>query len=260
MVSQEDWLVLPSRDTVIWRYMETWKFTEMIKNGGLWFHRGDKFRDTIEGTVPTRDARLIASEVTRLGSPSLAGWVAALGACLRRNTLVNCWHMDAVESSSMWTEYVPSGNGVVIKSTVGQLIDSFSTEDSRLICLGEVFYVDHRTYHMPSVGTSGLDWRLPTGPYLEARGGYRPLLYKQLSFAEERELRAMFARIPLDTNGSPAFDVQLWRKGDYVGADLHTLIGEIRTAPHLPAQETHHIADVLSAAHLTVPLGVSEMG
>jgi hypothetical protein len=179
MVRQEAWLTLPSRDTVIWRYMDTWKFVEMVRNSALWFNRGDQFDDTIEGVVPPQDAQHIRSSTTLLASESLAIWLEAFGTCLRRNTLVNCWHVNVAESLRMWQQYVRTGSGVVLKSTVGKLAGSFAADDPRLVCIGEVRYVDHSSYRMDPVGLAGLDWRLPTGSYMEAPGGYRPLIYKE---------------------------------------------------------------------------------
>jgi len=46
--------------------------------------------------------------------------------------VVNCWHINEGESEEMWKEYVPDGNGVVIKTTFKRLCASFNNTTSKL--------------------------------------------------------------------------------------------------------------------------------
>jgi hypothetical protein len=69
----------------------------------------------------------------------------------------------------------------------------------------------------------------------------------------------MFARIPLDANRAPALNVCLWPKGGYVAVNLSVLVTEIRTAPRMRYTERGAVAELLSDAHLSLPLRCSEI-
>ena len=45
-------LVLPEDTSVIWRYMELWKFQSMLRRNSIFFSRADKQSDEYEGEYP----------------------------------------------------------------------------------------------------------------------------------------------------------------------------------------------------------------
>jgi len=237
VITDEPWLTLPPDHTIIWRYFEACKFKSLMEQKALWFTRGDRFDDDFEGTLPKLDEAQIHTRVLETFGGDLQGaavferWRRQHRNCLRNNTLVSCWHINDTESRSMWDGYVKSGEGVAVRTTVRRLLDSFPPADPRLICVGEVMYVDHEQYRMSEVGTGGARPRpVPQSGFMEEPGGYRAFVYKKECFAEEHELRLMFARIPI-ANGRADYEKQLWTKGDLVEVAVDHLFDAVVLSP-----------------------------
>jgi len=215
----------PSRDAVVWRYMDFAKYVSLLHSDALFFCRLDRLGDPFEGSVPTgyRDAEmamlreLVGPEGAAAGVPekleavkietaqSMRGWCA-----------VNCWHVSGHESAAMWPLYSSGGLGVAVRSTFGGLSDSFhrSTDD---IYIGTVRYID---YECGSI---------PDGNLLA------PALHKRLSFAHEAELRALTWSVPFEKGRTEMpFGKSRWETGCLVPTDLGMLVDEVRVSPTAP--------------------------
>ena len=44
-------------EAVVWRFMELWKFRDLLESGQLYFRRSDKLEDVDEGVPPKEFAR-----------------------------------------------------------------------------------------------------------------------------------------------------------------------------------------------------------
>lgn len=121
----------PPDETVIWRYMETVKFFDLIQTGELFFSRLDRLQDQREGTLP--NAVIDADPFVRERAPIIA---ATVRAC----SCVNCWFMDDRESRQMWDEFAPYG-GVALKSTVGRLKEALAGAEGEQL-IGQVEYIN----------------------------------------------------------------------------------------------------------------------
>ena len=146
---------IPSPDTVIWRYMDDWKFEDLLKTfadqkqwnppkpgtrsvyyndpGQLWFGFPGSFGDEKEGHYPdvNKDPATYCDRMAQHMGLSdveanerklrfLSTDTSTLHDCIfyiAQLCGVSCWHANDSESSQMWKDFVAEKNGVAIRST-----------------------------------------------------------------------------------------------------------------------------------------------
>jgi hypothetical protein len=188
----------------IWRYMDFTKFVSMLERQGLFFSRADKLGDPFEGSVPRTQvgypyAGLMKHDPNMKGDElkkAVRDFSKAMEA-QRKWTAINCWHMNDHESAAMWRLYAKTDEAISICSTFNKLRES---PDEKCY-LGVVKYIDYDK-----------EW-LPDGNLLY------PFVHKRLSFAHERELRAV---IHGDSKAVPVpeandVNVVLWLESEWKG-------------------------------------------
>jgi hypothetical protein len=149
----------PNPETVIWRYIDHWKFKDLLQRftehdhwqtpkpgtrtvyyndpGQLWFGFPSSFGDFKEGTFPAvnedpetycdRMADLLhlsPEEAKDRKDRFLAADTKSIRDCNRdmaRLCGVSCWTARDTESRTMWDDFVGSRNGVAIRSTCQNL-------------------------------------------------------------------------------------------------------------------------------------------
>lgn len=179
----------PSDDAVIWRFMELYKFRDLMASEELYFRRADLFTDQSEGLPPEQYAR----RVLRLDPYDINDCVSLnnhLGflAQNRESYFINCWHLYRQETLDMWEQY--GKDGVAVCSRFGLLKAALHglLEEAHL---GLVRY--------------GIDHLANTFNTLEF------ITTKQAKYAQEREVRAWLTAIDplaggnrhIDSNGFP---------------------------------------------------------
>ena len=211
---------IPPGNTTLWRYMDFTKFASLLKEQALFFVRVDRLGDLFEGAFPTTNVKVgpsryggDASKIHGSLLPHLRG--------MRRFTAVSCWHESNYESEAMWQRYSRETDGVAIKTSFGDLIESMKTP--KRIYAGRVTYIDYARDLVPEND---------------------PLLinfYKRRAFEHEKEVRVVHYELPsiqdpenpskrvIDTSIIP-----FWDSGLYIPVDLVTLVKEIIVAPLAP--------------------------
>ena len=149
----------------IWRYMDFWKFADLLERATLWFGRADRLGDPWEGAAlryaPTSESAEAAAQRSRARQN------------LRSVIYISCWSEASGESAALWSQYTPSGYGVAIKSSVGSLSDALQgPEPPGKVVVRRVNYVDYSEQ-------SDLDANDLQGPYFR----------KRKSFEHEHEVR-----------------------------------------------------------------------
>ena len=191
----------PDRNTVIWRYLSLPKFLSLINNEVLYFARHDKFFDAQEGVLSDPDKNLFDNRV-----PNISSRIECYNL---ECTFINCWIMSDTEQYLMWTAYSSIDEGIAIKTTIGNLIDSLDSNDKRSIFISDVNYIDYNTQYTFEK-TRGLANLLA------------PFFCKGKYFEQEKELRLVY--VDYENN-----------KRDIEGVEfkvsLNTLIDEVWIAP-----------------------------
>lgn len=220
---------LPERTTKIWRYMNLTKLLSLLDNERLYFARVHQMDDPFEGSMPMANAE--KQLMSYYGTTAYSG--KSYRRRIRECTALSCWHMNEHESDAMWKLYLSSHEGVAIQSTVDRLIKSLASTEQE-IYISTVRYIDFDREEIPE--RKGIVNTL------------NPFLYKRISFAHERELRAIIQDIPMKKAGSSTvedydFETPPFSEGTALSVDCDSLIENVYVSPAAPGW----VSDVVQA-------------
>jgi hypothetical protein len=226
----------------IWRYLTTSKFVSMLDSSSLWFARADQFKDTFEGSSPrinvaARQPPPHLSKEDISAFQSLMENTASVKRQWVRYVAINCWQMNATESTAMWDLYLPNKDGLAIQSSYGRLKDSLRTEEP--VHIGKVRYIDYE--HQ----------------VIEDDSALAPFVHKRKAFQHERELRAVIVRLPPSGPKGLDFAVETIQKGISVPVDLRQLISKVYIAPQAPAGLAENIESLVEKHGFNFDIAIS---
>jgi len=122
----------PNDDVRLWRYMRLERLREVLSTRALYFCRCDLFDDSFEGALSKPAAhhqdRFLSVLRQRGQEQSFAQSAFPRRRMYRKFFFANCWHINDVESLSMWGLYVP-GFGIAIETTFANLRASLDTPE-----------------------------------------------------------------------------------------------------------------------------------
>jgi len=226
--------------------MDFTKFVAMLDNRGLFFARASKLDDPFEGSYSRANEQLRPQVYTQAGltpeqQKSLFGQLKVFSQQTKFWVLVNCWHMNEVESAAMWKLYTASNESVCIQSTYRRLREVLS-EDRFAVSV--VRYIDYES-----------EW-LPEGNLMY------PYVHKRRSFAHERELRALHFDPPpatLQGEGTIDFAHEPSNAGKWQSVELSKLVEKIYVAPAAPVWFRDLVKSVVRRYQLDVPVQQSDL-
>ncbi|MFD0796208.1 hypothetical protein ACFQZJ_01950 [Maribacter chungangensis] len=156
----------------IWRYMDFWKFLNLLETSSLYFSNAENLGDNYEGRIPKIVYELMIAEDKENGNTNNQDTNDYLESHLRKETLISSWTYDEKESFAMWKMYAKDKMGIAIKTDFVSLISCFNKTE-RDIYIGEVSYFDEENFRYP---TNNL---------------YYPFLVKLNYYSSEKELRCI---------------------------------------------------------------------
>jgi hypothetical protein len=201
-----------NNNQMIWRYMDFTKFASLLINSALFFTKSNKFEDPFEGRYSELN-RIFRDE--SLDSDQNELFISGLfrfNENVRKNILINCWHMNDYESAGMWKFY-SSNEGIAIQTSTKNLCDSFQKTEEEIF-IGEVDYIDHNIQALPM------------------RNGLDPFFFKRKSFEHEKEIRAI---IWINRKQDNALDHENDGVGTNIKIDLNILIERVYISPYAPS-------------------------
>jgi hypothetical protein len=207
-----------NKDIPVWRYMDLAKYLSMLDRRCLFFARATLLGDPFEGS----STKLMVSareyiRANRATDPALAAYkdmpdaAFAWGNVFRtmvQSYLISCWHMNEHESAAMWKLYSSSNEAVCIQSTYRHLRLCLP----QCVLVGEVSYINYE-----KEGFSPAN-------------GFNFIMHKRLSFAHERELRAIFWEMDGTPDAQP-YKAQIEPSGLAMEVDLPALIERVYISP-----------------------------
>jgi hypothetical protein len=218
--TQHESFRLPTnKDIPIWRYMDLTKYLSMLDRRCLFFARATTLGDPFEGS----STRMMVAgreyiRANRAIDPRLAQWkdlpdgmFANMGNAYKKfvqEYLISCWHINEHESAAMWKLYSSSHEAVCIRSTYRRLRQCLP----QCVYIGEVNYINYETEGFSSGNT------------------FNFIMHKRLSFAHERELRAIFWAMDGTPEAQP-YKAQIEPSGLAVEVDLPALIERVYVSP-----------------------------
>lgn len=240
-----DFEIPESDQATIWRYLSFPSLVSLLQRESLHFSRVDSFDDDYEGFIPKNLLKVLvkrANEHNR-NIDQAYDWGDEIdpGAnpmepnpydqfkIKRICSYANCWNLRGSESFALWEANLGATDGVVVKSSVGNLKSSLRTNEA--VHLSKIEYVDYEEadkYHFD-------------------RSIEHPYLYKRNALEYEQELRALIVEQPPEwvLNNPSEYD---WSEQDpwkRVRVDLSTLMDEIRVSPRGGGWQKQLIEDEL---------------
>ncbi len=150
--------------------------------------------------------------------------------------LVSCWHMNEHESAAMWKLYSSSSDAVCVRSTYRRLRQSLP----ECVFVGEVNYINYETESF------------------HAGNALNYIMHKRLSFAHERELRAIF----WEMDGTPPAQPHKARiepGGLAMEVDLSTLIERAYVSPTAAPWFAKLVEAMTTKCGFSFPIGQSTL-
>lgn len=206
----------PDPSIRIWRYMDFTKYVAMLDHAGLFFPRATELDDPFEGSLTQATQTLRSDLLKGLGVAEQAirdinSQSARFAKWNRQWVMINSWHMNESESAAMWKLYARTEEAVCVQSTFDRLRNVLPSGTP----LSIVKYIDYDTEWMPDGNV------------------FYPFLHKRLSFAHERELRALRWDPPTTDTGID-WSAAAADSGEWVSADLSALVERVLVAPAAP--------------------------
>lgn len=127
-ITEKDWpFDVPEPSVGLFRYMDWWKFEDLVANRRLYFRRSDRLDDDMEGRFSEGNKTFQTQLWSRFQEahslrPDLA-MESRINESMRYRVFINCWNARDGEDARMWNTYTKSSDSVVIRSTCG-LVDS----------------------------------------------------------------------------------------------------------------------------------------
>ena len=222
----------PPASAALWRYMSFAKFSSLLQSGALFFALVKNMADQYEGFFyqpPDRGARddrlRQAEEVIMRG-------------LLKDHTQhagISCWTESEYEASMMWDSYA-GADGVAIRTTYGDLLESLQPPEKMPVKSGRVEYVNYDEVAPPMLA-------------------WAPLLHKRVEYRREDEVRVIVGPpAQTDENGITTLDPAVANQGGiYLRVELATLVKEVVVRPH--AKPWLQLASsVVERSSLSVPV------
>jgi len=199
--------IKPKFNFELWRYMDLEKFESLLKNSSLFFCRADRFADPFEGSIPKREVK---ENISGLSNQHIL---------MKKQKIINCWHINNNENDSMWKLYLKSNEGIAIRTTFERLKLAFVNTIEQVFC-SQVRYLDYEKdiwYHETDYPHTSYNL-------------FIPLIHKRIEFIQENELRLIHS---IDY---PEFSNEYWEKqpiekGKNIRIDINVLVDEIYCAP-----------------------------
>lgn len=211
-----------SRQTIIWQYMPLSKFICLLRGRMLYFNRVDNFKDKTECTLTAIDKK-----VFRYTKDAEWYWERE-----RKLHFISCWVESDYELALMWDTY--GKNGVAIKTTVGDLIDSLAVDTEHYQYLARVKYIDGQFESSQEMGTPINFLKIP--------------LSKRKFYEQEKEIRLLYSRSEVDDQTGISFPI-----------DINCMINEVRVYPNAPDYFLGVVNKELESANISIDAQFSEI-
>jgi hypothetical protein len=233
--SQHPDLLVPSDDTIIWRYQDLPKLLFLLEKKKLHFalkHQlVDKWEAILSKDMRDRLEALLPDSIKAIFDKTFRMEQTIIG--------VNCWHIGDWESVALWKLYTSQEYGTAIRCSVGKLKASFG-HYKQDVFIGEVLYEDHEEVsRAPSISC---DLKFAE-PYFQKRRCYH----------QENELRALTVSPPKPKRGLSQ------RQGLLVDVDLSTLIESITLCSGFPTWGRILLDSALSRAGINPQIIKSDL-
>lgn len=147
---KEHWTfeIKDSHNNAIWRYMDFWKFLNLMETECLYFSNAENLGDQSEGRYPKEVLELMLEQDKVNSNKCNENLNTFLEKNLRSETLISSWTYNEKESFAMWKMYAKDKMGIAIKTDLESLKKAFNKTD-RDVYIGEVNYFNKNKFDYP---------------------------------------------------------------------------------------------------------------
>ena len=131
-----------SHNKPIWRYMDFWKFLNLLETSSLYFPNAENLGDGHEGRFPKEVFEMMLEKDAEF----YTFLKNQLENVLRKETLISSWTYQDHESFAMWKMYAKDRMGVAIKTDLESLKRAFK-KTHRIIHIGEITYFNRENFN-----------------------------------------------------------------------------------------------------------------
>ncbi|HLF52552.1 hypothetical protein [Flavobacterium sp.] len=135
-----------SENKPIWRYMDFWKFLNLLESRALYFSNSENLGDNYEGRIPLFILDKMLELDRKQGHTRNKDLNDFLEKTMRKNHLISSWSFADRESFAMWKMYAKDKMGIAIETDLEALKNSFDVTD-RFIYIGEINYINDENYY-----------------------------------------------------------------------------------------------------------------
>lgn len=210
------------KQTIIWQYMPLSKFICLLRERMLYFNRVDNFKDKTECTLTAIDKKIF-----RYTKDADWYWERE-----RKLHFISCWVESDYELALMWDTY--GKDGVAIKTSVGDLINSLAVDTEHYQYMARVKYIDEQIGSSQEMGSPLNFLKIP--------------LSKRKFYEQEKEIRLLYS-------SSEVCD----QKGICFPIDINCMINEVRVYPNAPHYFLEVVNKELESANVCVNAQFSEI-
>ena len=235
---KSDYLEVPHGNSTVWRYMNTWKFSQLLERSSLFFPNANKLTDQYEVSVPDSVEQKKRKELEKQGlygrdlEEEMASFYWSTNP-MKDLVLINCWSINPHESYALWKIYLGGEkDGIAIRSTISKLrraVEKGKDAYPEEFFIGKVKYKKHLNHDELS--------RLSV------------ITTKKPFYDFEKELRLFVLNYPRSEGGTvPPYDISVGRS---VRIDIGELIHEIYISPFSTKEYRHEIHNLLNKNKLS---------
>lgn len=207
MYEENETIITPLDETVLWRFMNLEKLLELLCSKTLFMCRLDKFSDPWEGVWPKAVYERMRQFVQPDGEPLVEFFHK-----LKKRYFANCWYSGDQESAALWDIHA-NRTGLAIKTTSRRL-------KTAIFSCKQPFYVGLVSYR-DYASEDNLSLNLFSPPFM-----------KRKSFEYEREVRILVSDLQ---DKRRTFDWSLPQQESMtLHVDLTELVEGIYLSPHAP--------------------------
>jgi hypothetical protein len=208
----------------LWRYLDYFKFEDLIKNQSLYYSRLDKFEDKLEGVSPYSCIKAIASDPEKNEEQKREA-IRLYKIRMERNrqiSFASCWHINDNLNFDMWDSYGhKASDSIAIKTSEKKLCSSLRK-------LGFPFLNEPVQYF--------------DEPYFNQNAYWFPTMFKRKEYKSEQEFRSILF----------AHNISLG--GIKIKVELNDLIDRIYVHPSASKQFFKEVRNFVKANSLHIPI------
>lgn len=135
-----------SNQLPLWRYLDFWKFLNLLETKSLFFSNSENLGDNNEGRIPQFILKEYLEDDKKNDNHVNEELIKHIEKDFRKSVLISSWSFSERESFAMWKMYAGSNTGIAISTDLDSLKSSFINTE-RDINIGEVNYINNKNFY-----------------------------------------------------------------------------------------------------------------